>query len=58
MQEIYPYEHGDLWARIPVSSEDLQLYTDTGEKERVSFVFKEQIAIVASACSVLDADCD
>ena len=58
MQEIYPYEHGDLWARIPLSSKDLQLYTDTGEKERVSFVFKEQIAIVASAYSALEADCD
>ena len=34
--------------RIFLSSEDLQLYTDTGENERVSFVFKEQIAIVAS----------
>ena len=34
--------------RILLSSEDLQLYTDTGENERVSFVFKEQIAIVAS----------
>jgi hypothetical protein len=58
MQEIYPYEHGDLWARIPLSSEDLQLYTDTGKKERVSFVLKEQIAIVASAYSTLDADCE
>ena len=54
MEEIYPYEHGDLWARIPLSSEDLQLYTDTGEKERVSFVFKEQIAIVASTYCALD----
>ena len=53
MQEIYPYEHGDLWARIPLSSEDLQLYTDTGEKEHVSFVRKEQIAVVASAYSAL-----
>ena len=58
MQEIYPYEHGDLWVRIPLSSEDLQLYTDTGEKESVSFVSKEQIAIVASAYSALEADCD
>ena len=58
MQEIYPFENGDLWARIPLSSEDLELYTDTGEKERVSFVFKKQIAIVASAYSALEADCD
>ena len=57
MQEIYPYEHGDLWTRIPLSSEDLQLYTDTGKK-RVSFVFKEQIAIVAGASSALEADSD
>ena len=54
MEEIYPYEHGDLWARIPLLSEDLQLYTDTGEKERVSFVFKEQIAIVAITYCALD----
>jgi len=40
-----PYEHGDLWARIPLSSADLQMYTDTVKKERVLFVFKEQIAI-------------
>jgi len=28
IQEIYPYEHhdGDLWARIPLSSADLQMY--------------------------------
>ena len=58
MQEFYPYEHGDLWARISLSSENLQLYTDTGKKERVSFVFKEQIVIVASAYSALEADCD
>ena len=41
-----------------LSSEDLQLYTDTGKKERVSFVFKELIAIVASAYSALEAYCD
>jgi len=58
MQKIYPYEHGDLWTRIPLSGEDLQLYTDMGKKERVSFVFKEQIAIVASAYSALEAGCD
>jgi len=58
MQEIYPYEHGDLWVRIPLSRKDLQLYTDTGKKERVSFVFEEQVAIVASAYSTLEADCD
>ena len=58
MQEIYPYEHGDLWARIPLSSEDLQMYTDTVKKERVSFVFKEQIAIIAGAYSALKVDSD
>jgi len=58
MQEIYPYERGDLWDRIPLSSADLQMYTDTREKERVSFVFKEQIAIVAGASSALEADSD
>ena len=58
MQEIYPYEHGDLWTRIPLSSTDLQMYTDTGKKERVSFVFKEQIAIVAGAYSALETDSD
>jgi len=41
-----------------LSSEDLQLYTDTGKKERVSFVFKKQVVIVASAYSALEADCD
>jgi len=35
MQEIFPDEHGDLWVRIPLSSEDLQLYIDTGKKERL-----------------------
>jgi len=54
MQEIYPYEHGDLWTRIPLSSADLQMYTDTGKKERVSFVFKEQIAMIAGAYSALE----
>ena len=58
MQEIYPYEHGDLCARIPLSSEDLQMYTDTVKKERVSFVFKEQIAIIAGAYSALKVDSD
>jgi len=58
IQEIYPYEHGDLWTRIPLSSTDLQMYTDTGKKERVSFVFKEQIAIVAGAYSALETDSD
>ena len=53
-QEIYPYEHGDLWTRIPLSSADLQMYTDTGKKERVSFVFKEQIAMIAGAYSALE----
>ena len=58
IQEIYPYEHGDLWVRIPLSSADLQMYTDTGKKERVSFVFKEQIAIIAGAYSALEVDSD
>jgi len=58
MQEIYPYEHGDLWVRIPLSSADLQMYTDTGKKRRVSFVFKEQIAIIVGAYSTLEVDSD
>ena len=56
MQEVYPYEHGDLWPRIPLSSADLQMYTDTVKKKRVSFVFKEQIAIIPGAYSALEVD--
>jgi len=58
MQEIYPYEHGDLWARILLSSADLQMYTDTVKKKRDSFVFKEQIAIIVGAYSALEVDSD
>ena len=58
MQEIYSYEHCDLWVRIPLSSEDLQMYTDTVQKDRVSFVFKEQVAIIAGAYSALEVDSD
>jgi len=41
MQEIYPYKHGDSWARIPLSSADLQMYTDTGKKRAVSRLFSK-----------------
>ena len=55
-QEIYPFDHGDLWARIPVLEQDLEMYTDTAKKERVSFVFKTQVDIVTRTYGALDAE--
>ena len=55
-KEIYPFEHGDLWARIPVLEQDLEMYTDTAKKERVSFVFKTRVDIVTRAYGALDAE--
>ena len=55
-QEIYPFDHGNLWARIPVLEQDLEMYTDTAIKEQVSFVFKTQVDIVTNAYGALDAE--
>ena len=53
MKIIEPAEMGEIWMKIPLTSEDIHVYVDKQKQNRVSFVFTQQIAMVQSAYTAL-----
>jgi hypothetical protein len=54
MKIIEPAEMGEIWMKIPLTSEDIHVYVDKQKQNRVSFVFTQQIAMVQSAYTALE----
>lgn len=50
---FFAAQHGEVWVRIPLERKDLQVYVDQFNESRISFIFRQQAAIVAKAYSVL-----
>jgi hypothetical protein len=52
-RSCFAAQHGDVWVRITLPRKDLELYVDQNKQSRISFVFTEQVAIVARAYDML-----
>jgi hypothetical protein len=46
-------QHGDVWVRIPLPRKDLRLHVDQNKQSQISFIFAQQVAIVATAYAML-----
>jgi hypothetical protein len=42
-------QYGDVWVRIPLTRKDLRLHVDQNKQSRISFIFAQQVVIVATA---------